>query len=83
MATRQYIHDMTTRMTAKHQVVIPSRICKRLQWKQGDDFIVEEGPDQVTLKKIVPRKKGLGKLILSCPHPIPEVHQRQLARALK
>ena len=74
---------MTTRMTTKHQVVIPSKICARLQWRQGDDFIIEEGPDQVTLKKITPRKKGLGKHILACPHPIPLTHDRQIARALK
>jgi AbrB family looped-hinge helix DNA binding protein len=74
---------MTTRMTTKHQVVIPSKICERLNWRQGDDFIVEEGLDQVTLKKITPRKKGLGQHILACPHPIPLKHIRQTARAFE
>ena len=44
----------TTRMSSKGQVVIPEFICKRLNLKEGAQFIVVGDADVVILKAVVP-----------------------------
>ncbi len=44
----------TTRMSSKGQVVIPESVRKRLDLKEGAQFLVVGDEDVVILKKVVP-----------------------------
>lgn len=43
-----------TRLSSKGQVVLPGRIRHARQWQSGTEFLVQETPEGVLLKPIVP-----------------------------
>ncbi|HLB33209.1 MAG: transcriptional regulator/antitoxin, MazE [Verrucomicrobia bacterium RIFCSPHIGHO2_12_FULL_41_10] len=69
---------MTTVLSEKGQIVLPSAIRKRLQLKTGEDFEVEnKGDHMIILRRISrPANQGLVDLLTSCPFPF-EVPPRE------
>lgn len=59
---------MTTTLSSKGQVVIPSSIRERQQLRPGDELVVEEREDGIVLKKARKRrKKSLLQWLQDCP----------------
>lgn len=77
---------MTTVLSQKGQIVLPSAIRERMQLEPGDDFeIILEDDDTISLRRISkPPNRGLVDHLLSCPEPleIPE-RQRDLPRTVE
>ena len=69
---------MTTVLSEKGQIVLPSAIRKRLQLKAGEDFEVENsGCHTIILRRISkPANHGLVDLLMACPFPF-EVPSRE------
>ncbi len=59
---------MTTTMSTKGRVVIPAKVRARQNLRAGDQLVVEEGKNEVILKKVRrQRKKSLLQWMLDCP----------------
>ncbi|MDO4681576.1 MAG: AbrB/MazE/SpoVT family DNA-binding domain-containing protein [Lautropia sp.] len=43
---------VTTRLSTKGQIVLPSRIRRAHQWRAGTEFTLEEHPDGLLLKPV-------------------------------
>ena len=62
---------MTTVLSQKGQVVLPSSVRDQMHLRPGDDFEVSiEDEDTVTLRRMTqPANRGLVDLLLACPTP--------------
>lgn len=59
---------MKTVVSSKGQIVIPAPIRERLQFRVGDELLIEERDDEIVLKKARRnRKKSLVQWMLDCP----------------
>ena len=68
---------MTTVLSNKGQIVIPSALRKQLALEPGDDFEIDvDEEDTILLKRITKRpNEGLFEHLMSCPYPF-EVPER-------
>jgi AbrB family looped-hinge helix DNA binding protein len=62
---------MTTVLSEKGQVALPSFVRKQLHLQAGDDFeVFVEDSETITLRRITrPANHGLVDLLLACPAP--------------
>ena len=69
---------MTTVLSQKGQIVLPSAVRERLHLEPGDDFeVVVEDDDTISLRRISqPPNRGLVDHLLSSPEPL-EIPERQ------
>jgi len=69
---------MTTVLSQKGQIVLPSAIREQLKLRAGDDFeVYVEDDDLITLRRISsPPNAGLIDHLLACPGPL-EIPERQ------
>ena len=63
---------MTTVLSQKGQIVLPSAVRERLHLEPGQDFEVTiDDEDTILLRRITrPANRGLIDLLQSCPHPL-------------
>lgn len=68
---------MTTVLSQKGQIVLPSALRQQLHLKAGDDFeVFAEDDDTITLRRITqPPNRGLVGLLLACPAPFEIPHR--------
>ena len=68
---------MTTVLSQKGQIVLPSAVRAEMRLEPGQDFeVFIEDEDTITLRRINhPPNRGLVDHLLACPHPF-EVPQR-------
>ncbi len=62
---------MTTVLSQKGQIVLPTKVRNELHLEPGDDFeILVQDDESILLRRITrPPNKGLVDLLTSCPHP--------------
>lgn len=62
---------MTTVLSKKGQIVLPSAVRERMQLEPGQDFeVFVDDEDTITLRRIThPANRGLVDLLMSCPVP--------------
>ena len=62
---------MTTALSKKGQIVLPTSAPTELRLEPGDDFEIQvQDDDSILLRRISrPPNKGLVKLLAACPHP--------------
>lgn len=60
---------MTTKLSAKGQIVIPAPIRESEQLRPGDDFLIETRSGTIVLQKIAPRARQ-AKLVIG-PNGLP------------
>lgn len=62
---------MTTVLSQKGQIVLPTSVRNELRLEAGDDFEIQvQDDDSIVLRRISrPPNKGLIKLLSACPHP--------------
>lgn len=63
---------MTTVLSQKGQIVLPSAVRERLHLQPGQDFEVTiDDEDTILLRRITrPANRGLIDLLQSCPYPL-------------
>jgi len=63
---------MTTVLSQKGQIVLPSAVRERLHLEPGQDFeVTVEDEDTILLRRINrPANRGLIDLLQSCPYPL-------------
>lgn len=68
---------MTTVLSQKGQIVLPSAVREQLHLEPGQDFeVFVADEDTITLRRINrPPNRGLVDHLLACPHPF-EISQR-------
>jgi len=62
---------MTTVLSKKGQIVLPSSVRERMHLEPGQDFeVFVDDEDTITLRRVThPANRGLVDLLLSCPSP--------------
>lgn len=67
---------MTTILSNKGQIVIPSDLRKKLGLEAGDDFEIFSDDEDIVLRRITKRpNEGLFEHLLACPYPL-EIPER-------
>lgn len=62
---------MTTVLSNKGQIVIPSDLRKKLELEPGDDFEFFLDDEDIVLRRITKRpNEGLVEHLLACPYPL-------------
>ena len=63
---------MTTVLSQKGQIVLPSAIREQMQLQPGQDFeVIIDDEDTITLRRINrPPNSGLVDHLLACPYPL-------------
>ena len=63
---------MTTVLSQKGQIVLPSAVRERLRLEPGQDFeVTVDDEDTILLRRITrPANPGLVELLQACPHPL-------------
>jgi AbrB family looped-hinge helix DNA binding protein len=61
---------MTTVLSKKGQIVLPSAVRERMHWEPGQDFeVIIDDEDTIMLRRISRRpNQGLVDHLLACPH---------------
>lgn len=61
----------TTRLSSKGQIVLPGSIRHARQWQPGTEFVVEETPDGVLLRPVVPQGQEASRIedVAACLKP--------------